>query len=172
MGVVAAESRAPESMTAIQRQPRLHREHFALFRSAPEGLPLAIEDTLRRPTHGADWGLGQRLDIAGRARMWVLPARESICLIAEELNEAVSMTCTSITNAIRHGIFSASVSGGRSVPASEQRFIAGVVPDHVRWVEVNTPGSDPRAVSVTDNAFALRDSIRQPPESIELLRAR
>jgi hypothetical protein len=52
------------------------------------------------------------------------------------------------------------------------RSIVGLVPDQAKRVRIHTPGSPTVTRPVERNVFVLTDHIPQPPETIELLKAR
>jgi hypothetical protein len=168
-GAVVMRANTQDSAGVIQHLSGLQKAHFAFLRSVPEGLPPAVEATLRQPAYGANWRLAQQLKVMGRGRIWVLPARESICLVTEELRGAIGLTCTAVTEAVRHGLFSASLSRVEPARPYPQRLVVGIVSDKVHRVQVETPGFKPRIVDVVRNTFVLRDSIMRPPESLKLL---
>lgn len=165
-------SRRTDSLPIVQHLSRSQRQNFAPLRTPPERLPKSVMATLRRPTYGANWSFAQRLNTGAKTRVWALPANGAICLIDEQSSGAVGVTCTPVSTALRHGITSASLDGGTSGLSYARRFVVGLVPDNVPKVRIETPGFGSATVRVAQNTFALRDSVSEPPESIELLQVR
>jgi hypothetical protein len=164
--------RPSDLLPVIRRLSRPESANFGIFHSTPEGLPHSVRETLRRPSYGANWNLAQRLAIASRIPVWVLPANAAICLIEEQRGGAIGVTCTPTGRVVRHGIVTASLAGGKPPPSLTRRTVVGVVPDHIPKVRVKTRSFGATVVQVRSNTFILRDSVSDPPESVELLRDR
>lgn len=76
------------------------------------------------------------------------------------------MTCTSIAEALKHGVVTAMLPKN-PLSSVERRLIVGIVPDGISTVVVSTPGNKSPVVPVVRNVFVLRDSVNEPPESVE-----
>jgi hypothetical protein len=164
---------ASDSVPVIPWLSNSQKKNFAILGASPEQLPQSVRVTLRHPTYGANWRLAQRLSTGDQnIRVWMLPAHESVCLVEQQEGEgAIGVTCTSIAQALKYGVVTSSFTEGTSISPAH-RFIVGVAPDGVPRVRIKTPGFGSTAVRVTQNTFVLRDSVREPPESVELLRGR
>ena len=176
-GGTAHDRRPPISATSKSGAPSQglsarQRRNFEILNTKPEPLLASVKDTLRYPTHGANWSLAQRLDTAGGASIWVVPANEALCLVGEQARGAVSVTCTPTTEALKHGLVTTSLDDGTPGASPARRVIVGVAPDGVTKVRIETPGFRSATVPVTRNTFLLRDSVGKPPEALKLLRAR
>ena len=101
----------------------------------------------------------------------MLPAYGSVCLVDHQKGDTTAaVTCTSVAQALKHGVVTASIAEKTSIFSRARRFIVGVVPNHVSKVRVKTSGDGSAVVRVVRNTFVLRDSVSRPPESVELLR--
>lgn len=161
--------RPPELQPAARQLSHLLRENFAIMQTTPEPLPSSVKTTLRRPVNGSNWRLAQLLDTDTRARVWAVPADETICLVDEQDGGAIGVACTSDAWASEHGVFTAALKAGSYSSSESRRFVVGLAPDAAPRVRVHTPGIEPTLVSVAANTFTLRDAAPRPPESIELL---
>jgi hypothetical protein len=161
-----------ESLPTIRRLSHSQETNFAILNTAPEQLPRSVTATLRHPAYGANWALAQRLDTGTQTQVWLLPAHRSLCLIEQQKgHSAVGVTCTSVSQALKHGVVTASLVEEGPISFA-RRLVVGVAPDNVLKVRVNTSGFRPTFVSVTQNTFIVRDSVSAPPESVEFFRVK
>jgi hypothetical protein len=171
-GGYPAGKRPSDRLPVVQQLSRSQRANFGIFRTPSERLPNAVRRTLRHPDYGANWNLAQRLAITSQIPVWVLPANGAICLVEEQRNGAIGVTCTPMAQALKHGVVTASIASGKPPLSLTRRIVVGVVPDNVPRVRVKTPSFGTVAVPARSNTFILRDPVSDPPESVELLRDR
>jgi hypothetical protein len=101
--------------------------------------------------------------------MWAVAGRTSLCLVRPNVDGMTSATCTPIAHAIDHGVALTTLAAPTRTPAKASRTVVGIVPDHTRRVRVVTPGFATATALVTDNTFAVRDTITDPPQDVVLL---
>lgn len=148
---------------ALSRQ----RKSFAVFRTPPEPLAQPIKTVLRGSLDGY-WNQAQQLDIDTPTRVWAISTTKKVCLVEEQVTGAVGLTCASSSEALKQGIVTTSLSDQSPV----RRVVVGVVPDNTVKVRIRTPGFASTTAPVIQNVFVLHDSVKEPPESIELLQSR
>jgi hypothetical protein len=156
----------------IQTAPSSQSSNFSLLRTPPEGLPVEIRRIMRKPTNGTNWDLAQRLPETGFGEFWLLPGNNFICLIARTGKgtlTSISQTCAPTGVALRHGVASVTLRA-RSlyVPARNNRFIVGVVPDRAAQIVVHTGSFTAKASVEGNGVFRLYDRAVDPPDSLTL----
>lgn len=165
-------SRSPEhrqrSLFVVRHLEGRQRASFAVFRTSPEPLPLPM----RRPIHGINWRLAQRLPIRDPARAWAVPGDKYICILSLQVRRghgAVGATCESTEAALAHGLATTLLSDPESgVAHRSARVIVGIAPDQAREVIAIAAGSTVR-IPVVSGVFIRRDSVGSPPDRFRLI---
>jgi hypothetical protein len=162
----SAASSHPASPSVLRQVPKRLRAEFALFRSAPEGLPLGVLQVLAASsTYGVNGRLAQVLPGAPWPA-WLIPGRGFVCLAQQETpRSGIGQTCAPTREVLKSGTFITTLSA-----KATQRVVLGVVPDGTRAVRVYTPKSATALVTVSRNVFDVRDRAPGPPETIALVR--
>ena len=159
-----SQERLPDTSEVSTRHeaPALFR-HFAIFRGAPDPLPLQLAEQVS--VSGDVDTLAQKLPLLTQ-QIWALPSPGRLCL-AGGSGGASSVGCSQIRRVLREGTYIASIPAD---PRGElTRSIAGLVPDGIRRVRIRFRRAHPQIVDVVENTFALRDQGRDFPESIQLI---
>jgi hypothetical protein len=158
------------STPIVDRLPRSLRLAFAVFRSPPEGLPTSMTQVLRKPVHGSNWSLAQRL-LATPVPVWAVPANGFLCLLIQRhSNGPVEESCMTALRSIMDGIFIASIRDSTGRATRRRRIVVGLVPDRTYRVRIETSGVPTMTEPVIDNVFRLRDTAVIPPDEVTLLR--
>jgi hypothetical protein len=143
------------------------KRKVSLFRSPAEALPDDLRRIMRKPRHGTDWSLAQRLPTSVW-RVWAVPGRTTLCLLDQQKKEtAVGEVCSPIKKALAIGILSAGLKefgNGRA-----DRAVVGLVSDGVSEVVVETHGYPDVRVPVWRNVYGLEDQIPEPPDGVRLI---
>lgn len=160
---VAAPSAAPpaEDSTPIRRVADAQIARFALLRSSPEGLPDRVRHVLRQSSYGMNWSFAQRVPGTPDGTYWLVPGRDTLCLLHAGDGHEITSACASTEVALAHGVVSASLQDGNP----PRRLIVGVLPSDVRHVAVRT-GAITTTAPVTHGLLILRDTHRSPPDAI------
>lgn len=158
---------APYAATVISRvQPR-QLAAFALLRTHPEGLPIAMQRILRGPVFGINWKLAQRIPVDSAGTYWLVPGSGHLCMLSQGVMGGIGVgtTCAGTAYAIAHGIADVSM----TLPDARHpaRLIVGVAPTGTKKVIVHTHGTI-STIPVRREIFALRDSTVAAPDEISL----
>lgn len=160
----AAPSAPPsaEDSTPIRRIADAQIAGFALLQSPPEGLPEAVRRVLRQPSYGMNWSFAQRVPGAPDGTYWLVPGRDTLCLLHAPDEHQITSACASTEVALAHGVVSAALQDGDP----PRRLVVGVLPSDVRQVTVHTGGATTTA-RVRHGLLVLRDAHRSPPDAID-----
>ena len=154
---------APRPQAATVRVPRQVATNFALLRTSPDGMPIAVRRILKSPVAGMDWSLARRVPVSLPGRYWLAPGAEHLCVVATSPDSpAVGTVCATYGQALRNGVANTTLD-----PVSGRRLIVGVVPDGTRSVRIRS-GSSTASVRVRDGGFVHRDSVPAPPDQLTL----
>jgi len=167
----AAAAPAPAAPAVVTRVPAAQAATFALLRTAPEGLPPAIRQTLRAPIAGMSYALAQRIPAPAAGRYWLVPGRGYLCVVSQAPGTAaVGTVCSKTAQARASGVATTSIPrAGQNAPVTGPRVIVGVAPDGARAVVVHTRGRTAVA-RVVDGLFVRRDDSVDPPDRITVRR--
>jgi hypothetical protein len=147
--------------------PRPLRLNFSIFRSVPTLTPHPLTTT--RQPQDVNWSQARRLTGAPTP-IWAVPMAQQLCFLELANHGAVTRTCTTIANAISHGLFTVSLIDP-SIPAfGFRRTVVGIVRDQVTEVEIETPSANGVRVPVHDDGmFLLQDDATAAPSGIRLI---
>ena len=157
---------------AIEQPSHLQREHFALLRTRPEGLPARLRDLVRTRDASFNPALAQRIPALLPGGYWLVPDAGQLCIVSEVPGTPGAGTvCGGTRQTIEEGIATISFTPAERAPAgTPTRLLVGVAPDGTREALVHTHDSV-TPVSVVRGVFVLRDSARAPSDFVELRRA-
>lgn len=151
-----------DDSTPIRRVADAQIARFALLRSPPEGLPGTVRRVLRQPSYGMNWSFAQRVPGAPGGSYWLVPGRDTLCLLHARDGHEITSACAPTEVALAHGVVSASLQNGNP----PRRLIVGILPSDVQHVTVRT-GAVTTTVPVTHGLLILRDAHRDPPDEID-----
>jgi hypothetical protein len=159
----AVPSAAPpaEDSTPIRRVVDAQIARFALLRSPPEGLPDRVRRVLRQPSYGMNWSFAQRVPGAPGGTYWLVPGRDTLCLLHARDRHQITSACAPTDVALKHGVVSASLQSGNP----PRRLVVGILPSDVQRVTVRT-GAVTTTAPVTRGLLILRDARQAPPDEI------
>lgn len=155
------------SVPVVARADRLQVKSFSLLRTAPEGLPPEIASEMLEPTNGANWRLAQRFPPPAPAGFWLVPGRDTLCMVARE-GDSAGINCTPTEHALGYAL---AVVVFRKTPGPERRgppdrrLVIGISPDPTRRIRIHTLDSV-ATVPVVDGVFTLRDRVIGPPDRL------
>lgn len=157
----------------VERPTRLQREHFALLRTRPEGLPTHLRGLVRTRDTAFNPALAQRIPVLLPGGYWLVPDGAEMCVVSEVPGTTGAGTvCGSTREALKEGVATISFTPAeRTSAGAPTRLVVGVAPDDAREALVHTKGSV-GTVPVVRGVFVLRDSARTPSDFVELRRAR
>jgi hypothetical protein len=165
-------SRSQNSPFVIQHLEGRQRASFAVFRTSPEPLPMSMRRAMRRPIHGINWRLAQRLPIKAPARAWAVPGDAYICILSLQVRHgrgAVGATCDSTKAALDHGLATTLLSDrGTGAVRTSSRVIVGIAPGRAREIAASAAGSTVR-IPVVSGVFIRRDTATYPPDRLRLV---
>lgn len=137
--------------------------NFALLRTPPDGIPLAVRQAVAGSVPGVIWDLARRIQTSLPSKYWLVPGPARICVMAAHSSPPSTGTvCAGVSRALRHGIMNTSLD-----PISGRRTIVGVTPKGTRSVLIQS-GASTTSVRVHDGRFVLRDSVSAPPDQVTL----
>jgi hypothetical protein len=156
-----------------EQPSRLQRDHFALLRTLPEGLPARLRDLVRTRDTSFNPALAQRIPTLLPGAYWLVPDAGQLCVVSEVPGiEGSGTVCGSTLQTLEEGIAAVSLTPTERAPAgAPTRLVVGVAPDDAREALVHTHGSV-TAVPIVRGVFVLRDSARATSDFVELRRAR
>jgi hypothetical protein len=162
-------SRLAPQQHMVERPTRLQREHFALLRTRPEGLPARLRDLVRTRDAAFNPALAQRIPALLPGGYWLVPDAGQICVVSEVPGTPGAGTvCGGTRQAIREGIATISFTRAERAPAgAPTRLVVGMAPDGAREALVHTHGSV-TAVPIVRGVFVLRDSVPAPSDFVGL----
>ena len=167
------------SIPVAQRPDPRQIASFSILRTRPERVPTKLIFPLERfptalrrriisnPAHGMNWDLGQRLAGAPGRGLWLVPAKNYLCLLWLPFRGTPRQTCAPNGIAITYGLAIVILSAHpRHLPQSGSRFMVGVAPGRANRVLVRT-GKLVRVRPVGESGlFTLRDSATSPPDRL------
>lgn len=153
---------------AIARPPELLVDRrqlaaFAVLRSPTVGMPATVPRQDVRTLLDLDPALAHPLPTAPRGRFWVVPGRESLCLLDVGQAGQVVSSCVQTADALRHGV-------ALTLIDASTRRIVGVAPDGTRRVRIRTDRASVTTARVVSGVFDHRDHSRRPPDRFALMR--
>jgi|GEM_PF-5440867 len=152
----------PVSTGPVEDVSHRLRAAFSFLRTPPERLPRNVMRLLPRRRGGPNWASAQRVPKLHQLA-WVVSGKDYACLLdTREAAEAVGITCTSVSQMTRSGIFTAYLTDA----SRPRRIVVGLAPNYVSKVRVLTHGFSPVTIPVISNTFLLRDAVPEPPEHI------
>jgi hypothetical protein len=148
------------------------RQHFRIFRSNAEGLPFTLRKFIGPPETHPLPGRAQRLPADGLSA-WAFQAGQQLCLLVlEDRSNAAGSSCSPVRTVLARGIIISFLGAPHSGHLVARRRMIGLAPDGVTQVVIHTPGYRDRVAAVVDSVFTAEDSGFNPPESVQLKRAR
>ena len=141
-------------------------DHVRIFRLDAAGLPEPLAKKLSPAPSGVNWSLEQLIE----EDVWAVPARDRVCIVQQESQGAISVTCTRPNRVISHGIFVASLKDPSMHGPGPRREIVGLAPDGTHRVRLITSGHKTVTIPVRRNVFVQRDNIPASPQTVTLLR--
>jgi hypothetical protein len=149
----------------------MQRKEFAIFRTAPEGLPPFVTNILRQPIYGLNWSLGQRIPLKELAAIWAVPGNGFICLVSSQKQERrlVGVTCNATGQIVKQSLFTAFLTPISQNAAYAHRLIVGIAPDLASKVLART-GINTVSIPVSHNVFVRTDEAPRPPDQIAVVR--
>lgn len=153
----------PRPEVATVRVPRQVATNFALLRTPPDGMPIAVRRIVKAPVPGMDWSLARQVPVSLPGKYWLAPGVEHLCVVATTPDSpAVGTVCATYDQALRTGVANTSLD-----PVSNKRLIVGVAPDGTRSVRIRS-GNSTASARVRDGSFVHRDSVPAPPDRVTL----
>jgi hypothetical protein len=168
---VPARPAAPATPAIVTRVSTAQAATFALLRTAPEGLPPAIRQTLRTPIAGMNYALAQRIPTPAAGRYWLVPGRGYLCVVSQTPDTAgVGTVCSKTAQARTSGVATTSIPRtGQNTPVTGPRMIVGVAPDGARAMIIHTRGKVAVA-RVIHGLFVRQDDSVDPPDRMTVRR--
>jgi len=130
---------------------------FGVLRKASSPLPSDIRATLEKADAVDEFGLEVTLahepaTAASAAPIWVIPGKGRLCIFVDESEKARGMACSSSAMATTGHLAVALVDADAAGVETGHQRIAGLVPDGVNAVRIDT-ASGPVSARVTDNVY-------------------
>jgi hypothetical protein len=160
------------SRRPVSRPQQMQRRSFAIFRTAPEGLPPSIVASLDAfEGHGFNPVLAQRAQPPrARRALWVVPGRGQI-LLAQRLDHGCAIVTATTWSVVQRGLTITVVPSGETVGSGgkvspDDTRAVGLVPDDVTAVRL----ARHLVARVRNNVFSINvgaTRINNPPALIE-----
>lgn len=162
----------PASGASLIGRPEIDKaaeRHLPLFRTSPERIP----QHTRRISHGwamyeLNWEAAQRVPVPFGPRIWATLGRKVICLLSEEIPQAVGATCGDGEEVLKHGLATTLLAESGAPPRRVKRLIVGIAPSNTEAVVAIAPGNRTK-IPVVGGVFVGRDHVMNPPDRFELV---
>ena len=172
LGAWGCSANGPESVArskgvlAVTRADAEQIASFYLLSTQPEGLPVAIAQVLRQhPMSGLNWDLAQKLPGHMRQPFWIVPGKDTLCILTQDKSRAINLSCRTTAEAVLHGVAAVTIRSMSSRRNDAGRSIVGLAPNNARWVLVRT-GRTQSSAPIRQHVFVVVDSVPRPPSDL------